>query len=260
MTHNSPNLAQIPKVRKGKDNKILKGLEGFYGYECRKCWVAPEGYVLVGCDASGLELRMLCHYMRDEDYTRVVIFGLQEEGTDIHTVNMKAAGLLTRDQAKTFIYAFLYGAGPAKIGKIVGGTAKDGKKLIDKFLQNTPSLQKLRAKLEKYVKNGYVPGLDGRLIWVRSDHAALNTLLQGAGAIIMKKALCILDKKIRTNKWDAHFVVNVHDEFQLEVKEEHAEEVGKAAKQSIIEAGEYFNLRCPLDGEYKIGKNWAETH
>lgn len=248
MTHSSPNMAQIPNAG------------SVYGHECRECWSVEDGNVLVGCDASGLELRMLAHYMKDDDYVRTVTEGSSKDGTDVHTVNQRAAGLATRDSAKTFIYAFLYGAGDAKIGSIVGGTAKDGERLKRKFLQQTPALAKLLERVAKQAAKGWVPGLDGRRIWVRSEHAALNSLLQGAGAIVMKKALCIFYDKIKANKWPVKLVANVHDEFQFECPPEIAEEAGKAARMSIIEAGEYFKLRCPLDGEYKIGKSWKETH
>lgn len=248
MTHNHPNMAQIPN----------SGSE--YGPECRECFTVADGYKLVGADASGLELRMLAHYMRDERYVKTVVEGSSKDGTDVHTINQKAAGLQTRDQAKTFIYAFLYGAGPAKIGSIVGGNAGVGKRLIAKFLRSTPALQRLRDKVAKHAAKGFVPGLDGRKVWVRSEHSALNTLLQSAGAIVMKKALILLDKKIKAATIDARFVVNVHDEFQLEVEEGKEEEVGKMAVAAIEEAGAYFNLRCPLTGEWNVGLNWKETH
>lgn len=248
MTHSSPNMAQIPNS------------SSIYGPECRECWTVEDGNVLVGCDASGLELRMLAHYMKDNDYVRTVTEGSSKDGTDVHTVNQRAAGLSTRDNAKTFIYAFLYGAGDAKIGSIVGGTAKVGKELKSKFLNQTPSLARLIERVGKQASKGWVPGLDGRRIWVRSEHSALNSLLQGAGAVVMKKALVIFDNKRVANKWPVKYVVNVHDEAQLECHKDIAEEVGKAFKQSIIEAGEHFKLRCPLDGEYKIGRNWRETH
>ena len=248
MTHMKPNMAQIPNSGSP------------YGPECRQCWTVEEGNVLVGCDASGLELRMLAHYMEDEGYVKTVTEGSSKDGTDVHTVNQKAAGLQTRDQAKTFIYAFLYGAGPAKIGSIVGGSSTAGQKLINAFLEGTPSLQRLRDKVSVDASKGFVPGLDGRKIWVRSEHAALNSLLQGAGAIVMKKALVILNEKLKKNKIDAKFVVNVHDEFQIECNKDIADVVGRVAVQSIREAGIAYNLRCPLDGEYKVGANWRETH
>ena len=242
MTHSTPNMAQVPSV----------GSE--YGSECRSLFIVDKGYKLVGCDAASLELRMLAHYMKDEQYAKEIVEG------DIHTKNQTAAGLQTRAQAKTFIYALLYGAGPAKIGKIVGGSAAHGQKLIDTFLRNTPALARLRSKVEKLSVRGTLPGLDGRKLYIRSAHAALNTLLQSAGAIVMKKALVLLDKAIKNAQLDARFVVNVHDEFQIEAKEEHAQRVGELAVDSIKKAGVLLELRCPLDGEYKIGDNWCQTH
>ena len=242
MTHHSPNMAQVPSGSSP------------WGKECRGCWTVDLDNYLVGADASGLELRMLAHYMKDEDYVREVCEG------DIHTKNQNAAGLQTRPQAKTFIYAFLYGAGPAKIGSIVGGGRQEGQELIKSFLDNTPALKALRTKVERLAEKGYLPGLDGRKLPVRSPHAALNTLLQGAGAIVMKQALVLLDKKIRLEKLDAHFVANVHDEWQIECSEEDAETVGKMAVKAIEEAGEVLQLRCPLTGEFRIGRTWAETH
>ena len=242
MTHSKPNLAQVPRV----------GSE--YGEECRSVWIVDEGNVLLGADAAGLELRMLAHYMDDPVYTREILEG------DIHTANMKAAGLTDRDQAKTFIYAFLYGAGSAKIGQIVAGGEREGKRLIDSFLKNTPALQKLRDKVSRLAEKGWLPGLDGRRLIVRSQHAALNTLLQGAGAVIMKQALIILNRKLIHANMDARFVANVHDEWQIETTEQDAETVGHFAVQSIRQAGIRLKLRCPLDGEFKVGLNWAATH
>ena len=248
MTHSKPNMAQIPNA----------GSE--YGPECRACWTVEEGKVLVGADASGLELRMLAHYMKDAKYVNTVISGSSKEGTDIHTVNQKAAGLPTRDNAKTFIYAFLYGAGDAKIGSIIGGGAREGKTLKTKFLKQTPALAHLLDKVGRIAASGKVPGLDGRQLWVRSEHAALNTLLQGAGAIVMKKALVLLNEAIESNGWDAKFVANVHDEWQIECSETCADDVGKAAVKAIEDAGIALGLRCPLTGEYKVGKTWRDTH
>ena len=242
MTHARPNLAQVPASYSP------------YGTECRKLWTVEHGNFLVGMDASGLELRMLAHYMNDPAYTREVLDG------DIHTANQKSAGLPTRDQAKTFIYAFLYGAGDEKIGSIVGGTSADGKEVKRKFLDNTPALKSLRERVATASKRGYLIGLDGRRIMVRSEHSALNTLLQGAGAIVMKKALTLLDSMARTHKYKYKFVGNIHDEIQTEVFDMDARSFGMIAVLAIKEAGKAFNLNCPLDGEYKIGETWNETH
>jgi DNA polymerase-1 len=243
MTHHSPNMAQVPNSG------------AVYGPECRALWTVEKGYKLVGIDASGLELRMLAHYMNDNAYTNEVISG------DIHTANQTAAGLETRNQAKTFIYAFLYGAGSAKIGSITGGGAKEGQKLIDSFLKNTPSLRKLREKVSRvFSTKGWLPGLDGRKLQVRSEHSALNTLLQGAGAIVMKQALVILYKELKREKINFKFVANVHDEWQIEAEEDRAVDVGRIGKWAIEEAGRVLEMRCPLTGEYNIGNNWKETH
>jgi DNA polymerase I len=242
MTHHSPNMAQVPSSSSP------------WGHECRDCWTVDEDKVLVGADASSLELRMLAHYMKDESYAKEIVEG------DVHTKNQLAAGLETRAQAKTFIYALLYGAGPAKIGKIVGGSAKAGQELISNFLRNTPALKSLREKVERLSEQGTLPGLDGRKLQVRSAHAALNTLLQSAGAIVMKQGLVILSSKIQQQKLNANFVANVHDEWQIECSQEDADAVGKLAVSSIKEAGEVLGLRCPLDGEYKKGTTWAQTH
>lgn len=243
MTHMKPNMAQVPNS------------SAVYGHECRDLWTVEKGYKLVGIDASGLELRMLAHYMNDDAYTNEVING------DIHTANQKAAGLETRNQAKTFIYAFLYGAGATKIGKITGGGEKEGKKLIDSFLSNTPKLKTLRETVANTVqKQGSLPGLDGRRLQVRSEHAALNTLLQGAGAIVMKQALVILDNRLSQLGIDYKFVANVHDEWQIEVEEPYADMVGKLGVKSIEDAGKLLKMQCPLTGEYRVGNTWKETH
>lgn len=239
MAHAKPNMAQIPA--------------GYspYGTECRTCWTVPKGRVLVGIDASGIELRMLAHYMRDPDYTQEILNG------DIHSLNQKNAGLKTRDQAKTFIYAFLYGAGSKKIGSIVGGSSKKGKELIDNFLEQTPSLAKLRNMITNEAGRGWLRGLDNRKIWVRSPHSALNTKLQGAAAVVMKKALVLFANSLTD---DVKIVANVHDEWQVECEEADGNLVGKLGVSAIIRAGHEYNLNCPLDGEYKIGLNWSETH
>ena len=242
MTHRNPNMAQVPSVNNP------------YGKECRACWTVDEGNVLLGVDASGLELRMLAHYMNDEVFTNEIING------DIHTANQKLARLESRDKAKTFIYALMYGAGDEKLGKVVGGNTSDGKRARQHFFDNKPSFKSLRDRVQRASAKGYLKGLDGRKLYVRNTHSSLNTLLQGAGAIVMKKALVLLDKTLQLNTVDYKFVANIHDEWQIEVPKDKADFIGKFAVDSIIKAGEHFNLRCPLDGEYKIGGNWSETH
>lgn len=246
MSHSKPNMAQIPAGHSP------------WGTECRECFVPRDGWVLVGADASGLELRMLAHYMAlwdDGAYGQVILSG------DIHTANQQAAGLETRDMAKTFIYGFLYGAGAAKLGEIVGGGYKDGKKLKDRFLTSLPALAKL---IKSVGGKATLTGLDGRKFPIRSDHMALNTLLQGAGAIIMKKALCIFYEEM-VRRYGPHgerwaLCVNCHDEAQIECEENIAEEVGQLFCWAITKAGEHFNMGVKLDGDYNVGSSWAETH
>tara|TARA_R100001377_G_scaffold76587_1_gene53552 strand:- start:360 stop:2105 length:1746 start_codon:yes stop_codon:yes gene_type:complete len=246
MAHRNPNLAQVPNVSSP------------YGSECRSCWIVEEGNKLVGIDASGLELRMLAHYMNDEGYTNEIING------DIHTANQKLAKLKSRNQAKTFIYALCYGAGNAKLGSIVGGSSRAGKQLREQFFDSNPSFKALTNRVERASGKGYLKGLDGRKIMLRHQHSALNTLLQGGGAIAMKKALVLLYKDIYTCgkefREGVKIVANIHDEWQIEVPEKNAERVGKIAVLCIERAGKFFNMRCPLTGEYKIGDNWNETH
>ena len=242
MTHSKPNVAQVPASRAP------------YGEECRSCWTVPEGYKLVGFDASGLELRMLAHYMNDEEYTNEVING------DIHTANQKLAGLESRDQAKTFIYALLYGAGDAKLGSVAGGSRATGEGLKKRFMSNLPAFADLKTRVASEAAQGWIRGLDGRRLTVRSEHAALNTLLQSAGAIVMKQALILLDKYGILWGLDYKIVGNIHDEVQSEVKAKDAEKFGRLAVSCLEAAGLHFNLNCKLAGEYKIGTTWSETH
>jgi len=242
-SHNNPNVAQVPAVRAP------------YGKECRSLFTAPFGKVLVGCDASGLELRCLAHYLSiwDEgEYGRKIV------EDDIHTVNQKAAGLPTRDDAKTFIYGTIYGAGDAKIGKIVGGTSQDGKRLKNKFKQSIPAYQKLwDAVAHKVETSNTLIGLDGRKLPCRSPHSALNLLLQSAGAVIMKQSV-VEFLKIAKHPYQLH--ANIHDEVQFSCDEGHADELGQSFVQALKNAGDTLKFKCPLDGEYSIGNNWAETN
>ena len=243
MSHRDPNLAQVPSVTSS------------YGKECRACWTVPRGYKLVGVDASGLELRMLAHYLNDKEFINEILNG------DIHTANQARAGLESRTQAKTFIYAFLYGAGDAKIGSVVGGNKKTGRRIKQSFLDNFPTLKSLRHRITREAEqNEYIKALDGRKIFIRSSHAALNSLLQGAGAIVMKRGLIILDEMLQENIVDAHIVANVHDEWQIETWHEDVNRLGEMAVSAIRQAGDYYKLNCPLDAEYKVGENWSETH
>ena len=244
MAHTSPNMAQVPAVYSP------------FGKECRSCWTVqnPETHSLVGTDASGLELRGLAHFMDDQNFVNEILNG------DVHTANQKMAGLQNRDQAKTFIYALMYGAGAAKIGLIVGGDSKTGENLISKFMSNMPKFNLLKKKLTEASESGMIRGLDGRLLHIRSPHASLNTLIQGSGAVICKQWLVQMIDKIQESGVDAKLVASVHDEYQFEVANADTEKFGEITNTAIKEVQDIYDLKCPLDSEFKIGKNWAETH
>lgn len=277
MTHNNPNCAQVPRIGSP------------YGHECRALFTVEEGNKLVGCDADGLELCMLAHYMArydNGDYVKIILEGDKRNGTDVHSLNQQAIKLNSRDSAKTWIYAFLYGAGNFTLGTTVLAdmTSEKREKFFAKYpegdrrekavanlgatsrkriAESFPALDRLIKDVKKAAERGYIVGLDGRKVYVRSAHAALNTLLQSAGAIVMKKALVLMDAEMQkelTHGVHYEFVGNVHDEVQIEVVEAHAEEVGRFAAASISAAGQSFNLRCPLSGSYDCGDSWAETH
>lgn len=274
-THSFPNVAQVPSIRAA------------YGEPCRAAFGAehnmkdgiPDPWIQVGVDASGLELRCLGHFMYRYDegeYVETILTG------DIHTKNQLAAGLPTRDNAKTFIYGFLYGAGAAKIGQIVGGTAEDGKRLIKNFLEQTPAIAALReaitgtlVKDSKWVggeqkvtwKRRWVRGLDGRKVHVRSPHAALNTLLQSAGALICKLWIVETERLLLEaglkHGWDGDFAYMawVHDEIQVAARtQEIADKIVELAQQAMRNVGDHFNFRCQLDTEGKTGANWKDCH
>ena len=242
MTHADPNMANIVSSEK------------IYGKESRECLICDDDYVLVDTDASGLELRMLAHYMRDDEFMHEVVNG------DPHTVNMKAAGLSSRSEAKTFIYAFLYGAGAEKIGRIVGGNIRSGSKLKKRFLSNMPALKNLIEKvIDIAERNRFVKGLDGRKLHIRSPHAALNTLLQGAGAIVCKQWVVEMDKNIRAKGVDANLVCSVHDQYVYEVHKRDVDTFSRICYKAIEDAGHVLKVRCPLTCEVGVGFNWYEA-
>jgi DNA polymerase I-like protein with 3'-5' exonuclease and polymerase domains len=256
-THSSPNMAQIPAVGNP------------YGAECREVWTVPKGYKQVGVDLSGIELRCLGHYLNDQEWMDELLKG------DIHWFNAQSFGLVekgtvkddnnpehkkARNTTKTLTYGVLYGAGAAKAGSIVGGNSSKGKKLIDSFINNTPGLSALKKKISRLMAKGHLPALDGRRVWVRSEHAALNTLLQSAGAIIAKQWLVESTKLLQEKGINAKLLAFVHDETQWEVREDQAEEAARLIEQAATKAGEALRFRCPVDAEGKIGNNWRECH
>ena len=255
-THSSPNMAQVPSGR------------AYKGHEARTLFTVPKGKKLVGCDADALELRTLSHYMASFDagaYGRIVDQGKKEDKSDVHSVNQRAFGVPTRDDAKTTIYAMMYGAGDVKLASVLGSDkAEDGRKLRENFLRGTPAFKRLLdAVANTYKQNGHLKALDKNPYHIRSSHSALNTLLQGAGALVMKYYLIFLDqnlaKKYTTGK-QYEFVLNVHDEVQIECDESIAEDVAKIAEASFDDVTKHLNFRIPLRGSADIGDSWADTH
>jgi DNA polymerase I-like protein with 3'-5' exonuclease and polymerase domains len=266
-SHKRPNMAQIPSVGHA------------YGSECRSLFYAPEGWVLVGADASGLELRalgaMLAHF-DGGDYARLV----SNPDRDVHFHNACLFGIhsadlpidkTTRDLSKRLIYCILYGGGAKKTGSIVVPNESEhtqyeiGKKTIDTFYKNLPAIKQLKDLIDKRItERGYLVGIDGRKLQIRSRHSALNQLLQSTGAVLMKKATCILynDLEMRGLKHneDWGFCVFCHDEWQILTRPQHADIVAAVSVKAIEKAAKYFNLKCPFTGEYRIGQNWQETH
>ena len=247
-SHSHPNIAQVPNTNAP------------YGSVCRELFKPDTDMDLLGIDVSSLELRCLSHYLARYDGGR---YGKLLLESDIHTANQRSAGLATRDQAKTFIYGFLYGAGNEKIGQIVGKGKAEGARLKKEFLSKIPALKYLRDAVQKKAKSGFIMGLDGRKVPVRSNYAALNTLLQSAGAIICKRWIVemhsLLQEEFKDGE-DYAQVAFVHDEVQLTVKREYGNRIGELGVKAIAIAGEKYNFRIPLTGEFKTGSNWATTH
>jgi DNA polymerase-1 len=274
MTHSRPNSANIDK-------------------EMRHIWEPGKGFKMVGCDAEGIELRVLAHYLTPYDkgrLTRALLEGKKEDGTDAHSMNRKNTDLFSRDGAKTLLYGSLYGAGDEKAGNIwiadwrasgkpvsewpewarVGNKLKPakviGKEVKARLINGIVGFAKLIKDIKATAKErGWLKGIDGRRIRVRHAHASLNTLLQGTGAIIMKKALVIYYAEVTgVHGWqhgeEFGFLANVHDEVQQEVRPHLADLAGSTFKQAITKAGEHWDFRCRLDGAYDIGNNWHETH
>lgn len=272
-THSNPNLAQVPSSKSE------------YGPECRALFTVPPGWWLMGSDASGLELRCLGHFMAKYDdgaYIRILLEG------DIHWANVLALGLVppgtvrdkhdlaheaARNVAKTWIYAFLYGAGSEKLGAIYkpyldpAEQAKLGAKLKRNFLKSYPALKALITDVQLAAKKGCIRGIDGRVIYIRSAHAALNSLLQSAGALVCKRWLIELEDLLAlegySHSWkgDFSFSAWVHDEVQIACRTQAiAERIGALSQVAMTRTEEAFAFRCPLASEFAVGKSWAETH
>ncbi|MCP5006671.1 MAG: hypothetical protein GY941_22420 [Planctomycetes bacterium] len=308
--HSRPNMAQLPKVKVDKKtHELIYGEGSGWGTDCRALFTVPSGYSLVGCDSCGQELRNLSHYLHPFDngeYVKTILEG------DIHVTNQEAAELETRDEAKTFIYSFLYGCSAIITGfavsqhdtdRFIGTSYEDKAKAYvdkksvtlngvtmikkkkghmvavtdqvylstakgfavqEKFRKNLNGFEKLMQWVNREAKRGYMLGLDGRLYHIRSAHKGLNTILQGAGACQLKWATNYTYDKVTKQGviWDKDWWLcsSTHDEYQAAVIKGKEELVGGIMREGFKLAGDHYNMKCPMDGEYKIGNNYAETH
>lgn len=261
-SHNRPNTGNVPTRSE-------------LGHACRSLFTAGPGRVLVGADASGLQLRCLAHYFAKWDGGE---FARQCETGDIHEYMRKGTGLFTRNFQKTWTYAMLFGAGEGKLGQTAildhraalekGLTtlplpklsqAKSlGRQTLENLGNAVPAFPALKRDLEKAAEMGKLRTLDGRWIPIGSAHTAIAMLLQGAEAVIMKTAMVLASEHLK--QIDARYALWVHDEFQIEAHPAHAHMVGKIMVDAIRQAGVELELRVKLDGEFKVGKTWAETH
>jgi DNA polymerase I-like protein with 3'-5' exonuclease and polymerase domains len=263
----SPNIAQVPRVQKAKDGSILVGAAGGWGFECRSLFTAPRDWLLVGADMAGLELRCLAHCLAPFDvgaYAAIVCDG------DPHSATQTATGLASRETAKTLSYAVLYGAGDLRAGRIVDPDEADeytvrtiGREVKQALISGIAGFADLFAWIDR---QNQLYGLDGRPLFVRKKHVALNTLLQNAGAVACKRWLLMIDaalqaQGLRPCEEDYEFLIWCHDEVQIAARnQEIAEIIAATCREQATNAGEFYNMQCPLAGDCKIGLNWAMTH
>ena len=258
--HRFPNMGQVPA--------------GYspYGKECRSLFYAPNGWDLIGIDAKALELRCLAGYLAlwdNGEYASLVV----NPEVDIHTYNQEQFGVETRDISKRLLYGMLYGCGAVKAGTIIDPNEKNpdklkrlGRNAIDGFMNGVPALKKLKEQIESTLtERKYLIGLDKRALYCRSSFKGLNVLLQSAGAILMKQVVVNIHNNIEQNLglpygkgWEQ--LLMIHDEVQLTCYSEYTEAIREQAMMAFPQAQEFFDFRCLIEGDSRVGHNWAETH
>jgi DNA polymerase-1 len=262
----SPNIAQVVRVKKDANKQVLRGASGGWGWECRSLFGPPAGWWQVGIDQSGLELRCLAHYLAPWDHGQYAQIACDNP----HDVNASILSA-TREQSKRFVYAMIYGAGYHKLGSIIEPDLTDefsvkwiGQAAKQQLIDGIGGMSDLFRWLD--ATNGdYIQGLDGRPIFVRKKFARLNCLLQSAGAILCKRWALLTHEALQGfglhHGRDYMIMAHIHDEMQIAAPtRELAEIIGEVGTLMAAEAGRYYGLRCPLDGEYKVGRTWAECH
>lgn len=265
MAHRHPNMGNIPSVFHGEPKTAVDKVKSDYDGQFRDLWTTPEGCYLVGTDASGIQLRILADIMESKQYIKAIVEGRKEDDTDIHNLNRKALGLnhITRDMAKTFIYAFLLGAGTAKISQILKTNMGQAGKAVSNFTNNIDGLAKLKKSvIPEIAKQGYFRGYDGRKVVVPSEHKTLAGMLQNGETLVMKYATLRWREKARQEGLDFKICTWVHDEWQTEIRGSYqdAERLAEIQCEAIKWAGLHLGIMCPLEGESAIGKSWKDTH
>lgn len=265
MSHSGPNMANIPSPFSGSPETPVENVKHKYDKELRALWNSGgvSKYKLVGCDADGIQLRILAHYLNDPDFTKEVTKGTQADGTDVHTMNMKRLGSVCRDRdtAKTFIYAFLLGAGVERVSIILGCSKHEAQKAMKRFVESIPALEYLKKHtIPEAARKGYFIGLDGRKVYVKSEHLVLAGMLQAGEKVVMTVATKVWADELDRAGLDYTPVNFVHDEWQTIAHADHAEDVGLIQAGSLKTAGANLGLNCPISGSYQVGWNWAETH
>lgn len=267
MSHSRPNMGNVSAEKSIKyKTEELNSLATELGGRMRSLWVCPQDSWLVGTDAEGIQLRILAHYINDPEFTKALVNGKKEDKTDIHSFNQQRLGSVckTRDNAKTFIYAFLLGAGIAKIAEIFGCTRREAERARDQFIAAIPGLRHVKEKLVPAdAKRGFFVGLDGRKVHCTSEHLMLAGYLQTGEAVVMKHANLLWRRRCENYGLRYKQVNFVHDEWQtisLSSSKKVAELLGQIQADSIRDTGLALKLNCPLAGSFSVGKNWLETH
>jgi len=265
MSHSSPNQANIPSVFVGTPTTPVEEIKARYDPHLRALFEADDDAYLVGCDADGIQLRILAHYMESSVYRDAILSGDKALGTDIHSTNQKALGSVckTRDDAKTFIYAWVLGASVPKIASILGCSIPQASAAVNAFLDSLPELRRLKSiVIPTYVARGGFTGLDGRFVPCTSQHLMLAGMLQSAEATIMKHANVMWRQSLTKAGIKYKQVDFVHDEWQTVVYGSYAaaEAAGRLQAKSIELTSNKLGMFCPVSGSYVIGKNWKETH
>jgi DNA polymerase-1 len=271
VSHNSPNTANIPVAKRSdKDNEFERFVNDIND-EMRRLFVAPKGMRLIGTDADGIQMRIFAHLVGDQRLIDALVKGDKKDGTDIHSVHQRALGAVckSRDAAKTFIYAFLLGAGVAKVAEILECTFSEAKEAVSNFLNFYPGLKDLKEKvIPNDAARGYFIGLDGRKVACDSEHLMLAGYLQNGEKVIMSLAGLMWQDELDARNIPYEFLLWVHDEWQIAIEDNDdlAKEVSDIQIQAFHKVGELLNMKCPLEGTTTIhngfigGYTWQETH